>query len=881
MARAEQKSHEELLLELEELTLRLQEAEETLEAIHSGGVDALVVTAGSGQEKLYTLDGADRVYRVFLESISQGALTLSDDGLILFANEAAGRLFSAKAEVVVGAPLRSFVRLADRDRFDVLLERSRLEPVNAEVRVRGKKGGRPVYLSLHPLRDRDDRMVVAVLTDLSDQERTEEALESERLARSIFEQAGEPIVVCDRNGKVIRASRAAIELIDRQPLFQAFDDVLPLCTPDGGRFHLFGKTAGSKRLSGQEVRFDRDDGMSFRLILSANPLRTAAHGHVGQVVTLADVTSLKQAEEARERLLADVEKANRELETIESLSRAGLQLSNVDQLAHSIASRVAAAMNADESALLLTRGAGFELAASVPPMGGGRRPVDVGGGFVETIASMRRTLFVEDAQSSRLLTKRERRRGLTSLLGAPLLDGEDLLGVLCVGWRNRHVADTGQQRFLEIMAARAAVGISARLLADQRDEQRFTAETLALELSEANVTLRSKQESLELLQELTNLANSLLSLPEISRSVLAEAQRRLGLLAAVICEMDPSTKALRVVAQIGFHEGAVTPSQLTPIEGPGLERLTRHGLPLVTHESESAPVAGAMSLTGDVDEEAARWVALPLKKGEDVLGAVGLAFLGRRSFAEDEMALYRSIAELLSTAFENARVRKEETAGQIRQAAEEERVRLARDLHDSITQALFAAALKAEVLTEDSAIPVHALETAGEVRRLTRGALAQMRTLLLELRSDPPEDVPIDQLLRNVCEATEGRSSVAVSLTVRGNGEVPRNLHTPIYRIAQEALNNVVRHAKATHAAVELLVEPSRMQLLVHDDGSGFEPADAAPPAHLGLRSMRERAAEAGAQLRIVSAPGEGTLIMFDWRPAELSPPRPGRSSTP
>jgi len=206
----------------------------------------------------------------------------------------------------------------------------------------------------------------------------------------------------------------------------------------------------------------------------------------------------------------------------------------------------------------------------------------------------------------------------------------------------------------------------------------------------------------------------------------------------------------------------------------------------------------------------------------------------------------------------------------MKRAAEEERIRLARDLHDSITQALFAAALKAEALTEDDAIPTHVLETAGEVRRLTRGALAQMRTLLFELRSDPPEDVPIDQLLRNVVEATEGRSSIAVTLTLRGDVELARDLHAPVYRIAQEALNNVVRHAKATHASVELVVEPSHVQLLVHDDGCGFEPDGPVPPTHLGLRSMRERAAEAAAQLRLVSAPGEGTLIMFDWRPGEV-----------
>ena len=211
------------------------------------------------------------------------------------------------------------------------------------------------------------------------------------------------------------------------------------------------------------------------------------------------------------------------------------------------------------------------------------------------------------------------------------------------------------------------------------------------------------------------------------------------------------------------------------------------------------------------------------------------------------------------------------------QAAQEERSRLARDLHDSITQALFAAALKSEALMEDDGMPASSAGTAREVRRLTRGALAQMRTLLFELRSQRVEDVPIDQLLRNVVEATEGRTSVAVELTLRGDGEPPRELRTAIYRVTQEALNNVARHSGATCASVELDVGPRDVRLLVHDDGCGFEPGPASP-MQFGLKSMRERAAEAGAELHLVSAPGEGTLVILDWCGDGASEPEPART---
>ena len=199
-------------------------------------------------------------------------------------------------------------------------------------------------------------------------------------------------------------------------------------------------------------------------------------------------------------------------------------------------------------------------------------------------------------------------------------------------------------------------------------------------------------------------------------------------------------------------------------------------------------------------------------------------------------------------------------------AAQEERSRLARDLHDSVTQALFAASLKAEALATSGDVAPETAKAVEEVRRLTGGALAQMRTMLLELRGESLDGIPIRQLLRNVVEATESRTQTRVELSVEGEDALPPALHLAIYRIAQEALNNVARHARAEHARVELQTTVSRVRLSVSDDGQGFEPGPQGP-AHLGLRSMAERAAEAGADLRVESAPGRGSSVIVEWRP--------------
>ena len=208
---------------------------------------------------------------------------------------------------------------------------------------------------------------------------------------------------------------------------------------------------------------------------------------------------------------------------------------------------------------------------------------------------------------------------------------------------------------------------------------------------------------------------------------------------------------------------------------------------------------------------------------------------------------------------------------EMEQAAREEKSRVARDLHDSVTQALFAASLKAEALSGMEGVSADVEAVVTEVQRLNRGALAQMRTMLLELRGDPLEQIPLHQLLRNVVEATESRTRTRVSLMIEGDHQVPPVVHVTLYRVTQEALNNVARHAQADHAWVEVRLLPGYAHLAVKDDGRGFAPGPVGP-AHLGLRSMRERAAEAGARLRIVAAPGEGAEIAVEWKAGEPGP---------
>jgi signal transduction histidine kinase len=214
-------------------------------------------------------------------------------------------------------------------------------------------------------------------------------------------------------------------------------------------------------------------------------------------------------------------------------------------------------------------------------------------------------------------------------------------------------------------------------------------------------------------------------------------------------------------------------------------------------------------------------------------------------------------------------------------AAQEERTRIARDLHDSVTQSLFAATLKAEALTVASADEATTIAAAAEdVRRLNRGALAQMRTLLLELRGDAVEEIPIEQLMRNLVEAAESRASVRVALAIEAGARLPPLVHEAAYRITQEALSNLVRHAKAQNAWVELVSEPAQARLEVGDDGCGFDPA-AVGAGHFGLQTMRERATGSGGQLIVTSRRDEGTLLSATWHFAEAAGPEDDAGRSP
>ena len=220
----------------------------------------------------------------------------------------------------------------------------------------------------------------------------------------------------------------------------------------------------------------------------------------------------------------------------------------------------------------------------------------------------------------------------------------------------------------------------------------------------------------------------------------------------------------------------------------------------------------------------------------------------------------------LSQSFDQMIEKVKSTEEQRENAAANERNRLARDLHDAVSQTLFSASLIAEVLPRLwEKDPDEGRKRLGEIRQLTRGALAEMRTLLFELRPAALADAELGDLLRQLAESVTGRSRILVSAKVEGQCHLPVETKIAFYRIAQEALNNITKHSGADSAEVFLLCHQETAELIIKDNGRGFDLSDALGKS-LGLGIMHERAKAVGAFLNITSTINKGTEVKASWQ---------------
>jgi len=278
--------------ENEALRTRLAEAEQALEAIRSGAVDALVAS-GEAAGEVYVRQGTNRVYRLLIEDMTDGALTLAADGLILYANRSLADLLDTPLEQVIGSSIHAWIAPEGRGILASLLHRQPgTGKHHKEVElIAGDGTVVPVFLSVNPVYlEGMPESFCAVAVDLREQRRNQRVMAAEQLARSILEQAAEAVVVCDQTGRIMRVSAIARQLCAGDPIGQIFEQAFPLQWLDPAAEGLVDRKH-------EEAHLDCT-GQGFDFLVSTGPLIGPEGAPIGSVISMVDIGERKRAEAA-------------------------------------------------------------------------------------------------------------------------------------------------------------------------------------------------------------------------------------------------------------------------------------------------------------------------------------------------------------------------------------------------------------------------------------------------------------------------------------------------------------------------------------------------------------------------------------------------------
>ncbi len=294
-----------------------------------------------------------------------------------------------------------------------------------------------------------------------------------------------------------------------------------------------------------------------------------------------------------------------------------------------------------------------------------------------------------------------------------------------------------------------------------------------------------------------------------------------------------------------------------------------------TEQAGGRSAAQVLATLAPPQEAVNGWIGVPLTEHGRVVGLLLLYAGAAQSFDEEDLPSLQRFANQLAIAIENARL----YAQSQQLAIDVERGRLSRELHDSVTQLLYSISLHANAAERALALgrPAHGAQNMREARQLAQEALHELRTLIFELRLTPLEGGGLVAALQAYLDTVVARSGPAVRLEAACPQRYPQTIEFELYRIAQEALTNVVKHANATAVTVRVYGgspnegsekeggrDGSGLTLAISDNGAGFDLPAAQARGTIGLHSMAERAEKIGARLTIVSRPGRGTTVKVE-----------------
>jgi signal transduction histidine kinase len=412
-------------------------------------------------------------------------------------------------------------------------------------------------------------------------------------------------------------------------------------------------------------------------------------------------------------------------------------------------------------------------------------------------------------------------------------------------------------------------------LRQAHDELELRVQTRTAELAQAN-------ESLEL--RVAERTRELSILLEVSRQVAAT--QKLKPLLELILEQLSAMMGCTVGAVFGLDDGMLTllgysgplyeqelGAERIPLsEAPGCQAICLGREPVVVWDlHDDSPLKQIVRLSGGKPGQAwlvdsRSWLGAPMIIKDRVIGMLLLEHSETNHFTARHARLAMAMADQAAVAIENVRLYDEAQ----RSAALEERQRLARDLHDSVAQGLYAiilSTLAAEEMVGEGEGPLWT--TLKHVLWQAQTALNETRALIFELRPELLQQEGLIAALQDHIARVQAGSGMEVTMSFCAEPDLPLSVKEALYRIVQQALQNVVEHAHALQAEIRLSCAERGVELEVHDNGAGFDPS-AVTPGHLGLRSMLERVTRLGGTMQIDSSPGAGTTIRVSFPPEHI-----------
>jgi signal transduction histidine kinase len=502
--------------------------------------------------------------------------------------------------------------------------------------------------------------------------------------------------------------------------------------------------------------------------------------------------------------------------------------------------RVAAAFGAGSLALLGPDGTLSVVAAS--PAGGAppAPALPAGEGALAWVAEHGRSYFNNEFAPGTALPPLD--PAARSGIVAPIRSGGRVIGTLNVGAAEPHAFTYEDVDLLEAIAAQVGGPItSARLYAEAQDLA-AQVQRRADQLAVLNTIARAASASLDQERSLplvTDQIRSGFGYHQVDLFLLDEETNEL-VLAAVSGAYPPVALGYRQHINLGLLGQAAREARILCVDD------------VHAHEGFIA-----IAERGATCSE----LVVPIVAGGRVLGVISVEATRHAAFSEEDQHLLETVADMLAGALENARLYRKAQAA----AVLEERNRLARELHDSVSQQLFSMTLTSQAARAQ--LERNPQRVAAQLERLqetSTAALAEMRALILQLRPPALRDQGLVAALQHHAQLIARREGIVVGLSVTGDERLARGIEQPLYRIVQEALNNVLKHANARNVQIGLEFGAEQIRARVSDDGQGFNLA-AVPRGdgrHLGMLSMRERAAEIGGTMEVRSSPGSGTEVV-------------------